>query len=511
MFLDVNASCFRSVTEYFEELAMASPHDLPDPACVDEGNEVFFGSLLTILGLNDALLIPIDSCILKEEGYERDLCTFLAEDDLNGNLKLLYRGSRDGFDASQFHMKCDNGGPTVTVVKSTEGGFVFGGYFDKSWSSIGGHASSSDAFLFSLKSQCGIGATKMRIKNGNAAYAVYNHSQKGPVFGQDLIIGKKLNKLNDGISSIGLKYVLPPGLDNYFLTGRRTFSVAEIEVFRVGSDESLGHGRDEEIVTSTEDGEEWPTLAFDDFPASIKTAIEEEKKAWIAAKYELQRQIRAFQLEKPFIETFVKGKTEDIIRFDVRGECVQVRRSTLGQFEESVLAKQFHDPLWRKDRNLPPVEKWNAEQVLKWASERADFSDDVVRKLKEHQLTGSEILLFGRDDLKEIGITRPGTLATVMSGIEKLKKNAHGDVIFVDQNPYCFGKMIDQLRLHAICRVNDRLWPDSKKDEFCEQGLKRRSPPRSIICEHEEKRFKRTVDYYFPGEEASSFIFGTSL
>mmetsp|Transcript_26302 Transcript_26302/g.60582 ORF Transcript_26302/g.60582 Transcript_26302/m.60582 type:complete len:99 (-) Transcript_26302:196-492(-) len=98
-----------------------------------------------------------------------------------------------------------------------------------------------------------------------------------------------------------------------------------------------------------------------------------------------------------------------------------------------------------------------------------------------------------------------------MSGIEKLKKNAHGDVIFVDQNPYCFGKMIDQLRLHAICRVNDRLWPDSKKDEFCEQGLKRRSPPRSIICEHEEKRFKRTVDYYFPGEEASSFIFGTSL
>ena len=30
---------------------------------------------------------------------------------------MLYRGSRDGFAARQFHEKCDEKGPTLTLVK----------------------------------------------------------------------------------------------------------------------------------------------------------------------------------------------------------------------------------------------------------------------------------------------------------------------------------------------------------------------------------------------------------
>ena len=52
---------------------------------------------------------------------------------LEGEWLLLYRASRDGFNASAFHERCDNIGPTVTVVKS--GSNVFGGFTERAWAS----------------------------------------------------------------------------------------------------------------------------------------------------------------------------------------------------------------------------------------------------------------------------------------------------------------------------------------------------------------------------------------
>ena len=37
------------------------------------------------------------------------------------NIKLLYRCSRDGWEAKDFHRICDNQGPTLTLVKSSVG------------------------------------------------------------------------------------------------------------------------------------------------------------------------------------------------------------------------------------------------------------------------------------------------------------------------------------------------------------------------------------------------------
>mmetsp|Transcript_6502 Transcript_6502/g.14055 ORF Transcript_6502/g.14055 Transcript_6502/m.14055 type:complete len:119 (+) Transcript_6502:1100-1456(+) len=95
----------------------------------------------------------------------------------------------------------------------------------------------------------------------------------------------------------------------------------------------IKHSYKKQIITSANSEEDWTIQTFDQFPACIKTAIEEEKKVFIKAKYELQQQICAFKTEKQFIETFVKGKFEDVIQFDVRGKCIQVKRSTLGQFK----------------------------------------------------------------------------------------------------------------------------------------------------------------------------------
>src|SRR5262245_59210240 len=46
--------------------------------------------------------------------------------------RLLYRGSRDGFEAGRFHDVCDGHSHTLTIVES-EFGCVFGGYTPIAW------------------------------------------------------------------------------------------------------------------------------------------------------------------------------------------------------------------------------------------------------------------------------------------------------------------------------------------------------------------------------------------
>ena len=46
--------------------------------------------------------------------------------------KLIYRASVHEYTASSFHEYCDDKGPTLIVIKSTEG-WIFGGYTTQSW------------------------------------------------------------------------------------------------------------------------------------------------------------------------------------------------------------------------------------------------------------------------------------------------------------------------------------------------------------------------------------------
>jgi hypothetical protein len=64
---------------------------------------------------------------------------------------MIFRGSRDGFKASECHRLCDNQGPTITFIR-TEFDKIIGGYTKVSWtSSVRGEYKVDDsAFLFSL-------------------------------------------------------------------------------------------------------------------------------------------------------------------------------------------------------------------------------------------------------------------------------------------------------------------------------------------------------------------------
>ena len=72
-----------------------------------------------------------ESWILTNEEHRSVLNGWLSLQE--GKWKLLFRGSRDGFQAETFHSKCDNKGPTVTIVK--RGNNIFGGFTEISWNS----------------------------------------------------------------------------------------------------------------------------------------------------------------------------------------------------------------------------------------------------------------------------------------------------------------------------------------------------------------------------------------
>ena len=55
-----------------------------------------------------------------------------------GKWKLLYRGSRDGLTAANFHEKCDGLEGTMTVVRAEHSRFVFGGYTSQTWNEVNG-------------------------------------------------------------------------------------------------------------------------------------------------------------------------------------------------------------------------------------------------------------------------------------------------------------------------------------------------------------------------------------
>ena len=80
---------------------------------------------------------PIYSPLLRNTvlfGQEYD--SYLREWVGDYNWKLIYRASEHGYTAKSFHEYCDDKGPTLVIIKSSEG-WIFGGYTTQSWSGDG--------------------------------------------------------------------------------------------------------------------------------------------------------------------------------------------------------------------------------------------------------------------------------------------------------------------------------------------------------------------------------------
>ncbi|WAQ94444.1 IFI44-like protein [Mya arenaria] len=97
---------------------------------------------------------------------------------------LLYSITRDGCDPSMFHQKCDNQGPTLTVLYNKEGS-VYGGYASVKWISSPNGLDQNDnsAFLYQLYFSGLNTPNKYSVKNGHTA--ICSSSNLGPLFGSN--------------------------------------------------------------------------------------------------------------------------------------------------------------------------------------------------------------------------------------------------------------------------------------------------------------------------------------
>ena len=165
------------------------------------------------------------------------LCSFLPSDftEMRLKFKLVYRGSRDGMTAANFHLMCDGMDDTVSVIEDTNGN-VFGGFADKAWSMKTSHVKSEESFLFSLKSSLGNEPVNFPV-NKTDRNSLCHHPNHMCAFGSgDLCV----LPLNCGQSSIniGTSYQNPSSAysGQYCTGGSQTFQIHEIEVYQIHED-----------------------------------------------------------------------------------------------------------------------------------------------------------------------------------------------------------------------------------------------------------------------------------
>jgi TLD len=156
------------------------------------------------------------------------------------NLRCVYKASRDGWSALDFHKRVDDMGSSVVVAVSASRK-IFGGYNPSGWRSSDDYYTSTAAFLWCLR---GKAVVKLPILAGGNA-AVFDYATGGPCFSSDLQIGPpqaavlggfagpdmedltiNAGDLRQGTSSVGITY----NWDDAW-PARGSFRLLDVEVY----------------------------------------------------------------------------------------------------------------------------------------------------------------------------------------------------------------------------------------------------------------------------------------
>jgi TLD. len=125
--------------------------------------------------------VLVDSNILSQLLSD----TNIDPEKQNVKLGCVYKESRDGFSAIDFHKTCDGRGSGLVVIL-TKSGKTFGGFNPLGWESSDDYRNSNSAFLWHVQ-----GKNVVRhnvLQGGNAA--IFDYATGGPQFGSsDLIVG----------------------------------------------------------------------------------------------------------------------------------------------------------------------------------------------------------------------------------------------------------------------------------------------------------------------------------
>ena len=168
-----------------------------------------------------------------------------------------------------------------------------------------------------------------------------------------------------------------------------------------------------------------------------------------------------------------------------------ISRAALLLCKDSVLAQQFDDSKWKEQGSTSPrVNDWAPDDVTNWVKSVKDVPDEIATLFWENEIKGSELLALDKDGLDMIGVKRVGTVCLLLKEIRQLEEASQDTATLIEYSPYCFGKVLDYLRLkhlHTLGLIDEPALP--------------------TVCESQKKRFEKVVKYYFPGK-SSKFILG---
>ncbi|PFX19138.1 BTB/POZ domain-containing protein KCTD6 [Stylophora pistillata] len=232
-FIDRDGTHFRYILNYLRTGKLVIPDD--QVICKELLYETEFFQIQGIITelkakpfTNSVILSSYQRKTLIE--WLKDTLTSASHDDV-----LLYRASRDGWNASNFHSCCDNEGPTVAEIKS--GNYIFGGYTEEQWESPGTgiYKSAPASFLFSLVNPYGLPPTKIPLLDGREGNAIYCQNLVGPVFGggnaHDLYISNTPHYYSNS-ANLKHAYRCPEDQNaSSFFVGSQNFAVNKMEVF----------------------------------------------------------------------------------------------------------------------------------------------------------------------------------------------------------------------------------------------------------------------------------------
>jgi hypothetical protein len=141
-------------------------------------------------------------------------------------VKLLYKGTADGFGSGTFHTLCDNKGPTLIVINANNR--ISGGYTSVSWASRNNYVNVDigNAFLFTTEN----GRVNKYYNNIYPQYSMFDHMSYGPTFGggHDLYISDRCNQNNYNYNN---KHSYEAERSSLF--GVNSFKVDDIEVYSI--------------------------------------------------------------------------------------------------------------------------------------------------------------------------------------------------------------------------------------------------------------------------------------
>lgn len=143
------------------------------------------------------------------------------------NYSLIYKASRDGFKAQDFHRKCDGKDFTVTFIL-TKDGRLFGGFTDDKWDQSGLVKFGDKGFIFSLNN--------IQIyynKNiDNNKYNIICNKYNGPIFGNfGIKISDNCNANYDSYDHSSISY--ETNGEYHPLAKKEYFSVLDYKVYRI--------------------------------------------------------------------------------------------------------------------------------------------------------------------------------------------------------------------------------------------------------------------------------------